>query len=144
MAMPLQQLLLLLLLLLLTSSLPAPAAAASPPSPDSYCQVSPPLDYSDALYAGWPQIPVAAEVLVYNGTAERRTYAHHPELFASGPSGSGGGDPAGRAAVGAFRDFFFFPVRAVPGVVEHVSTPGSCLADLKTSRIWQMLTRIHH
>ena len=51
---------------------------------DDYWQVSPPLNYSDVLYAGWNQIPIQKEVIVYNGTAVGRTYAHHPQLLAVG------------------------------------------------------------
>ncbi|CZR57931.1 uncharacterized protein PAC_07821 [Phialocephala subalpina] len=54
--------------------------------PDEYWQVTPPLNYSDVLYAGWDQIPVEKEVLIYNGTLIGRTYAHHPQLLAVGPS----------------------------------------------------------
>jgi len=46
---------------------------ASIPSPDSYWQVSPPLNYSDVLYAGWDQIPVQKEVIIYNGSLLNRT-----------------------------------------------------------------------
>ncbi|RDW75879.1 hypothetical protein BP5796_06700 [Coleophoma crateriformis] len=52
--------------------------------PDKYWQVTPALNYSDALYAGWEQIPFEKEVLVYNGSAIGRTYAHHPALLAVG------------------------------------------------------------
>lgn len=61
---------------------------ATAPSPGSYWQVSPPIDYSDNLYAGWPQISNPRNVLVYNGTLEKRTYAHHPELYYSGETGT--------------------------------------------------------
>lgn len=54
------------------------------PSPDQYWKVSPPINYSDPIYAGWPQLKVAAEVLVYKGTEVNRTYAHHPELYHDG------------------------------------------------------------
>ncbi|KAJ4372850.1 hypothetical protein N0V83_003141 [Neocucurbitaria cava] len=54
------------------------------PSPDSYWQVSPAINYSDPLYAGWPQLKVDTEVLVYKGTELNRTYAHHPELYYDG------------------------------------------------------------
>ncbi|KXH53055.1 hypothetical protein CNYM01_11898 [Colletotrichum nymphaeae SA-01] len=57
---------------------------AKPPPPDTLWQVSPPLDYNDKLFAGWKQISVEAEIQIYNGVAENRTYAHHPELFAIG------------------------------------------------------------
>lgn len=57
---------------------------ASIPSPDSYWQVTPPLNYSDVLYAGWDQIPVEKEVLIYNGSLLNRTYTHHPQLYADG------------------------------------------------------------
>lgn len=61
-----------------------PTASAAPPSPGSLWQVSPPLDYNDTLYAGWDQISVEKEIQIYNGVAQNRTYAHHPELFAVG------------------------------------------------------------
>ncbi|KAL3301093.1 bnr repeat domain-containing protein [Colletotrichum asianum] len=70
----------MLLLLLLVSTWLRPIAGAPPP-PDSLWQISPPLNYSDVLYAGWEQIPVQKEIQIYNGSAENRTYAHHPELF---------------------------------------------------------------
>lgn len=54
---------------------------ATPPPPDSYWQVSPPIDYNDTIYAGWSQINNTQNILVYNGTLEERTYAHHPELY---------------------------------------------------------------
>ncbi|KAK0370420.1 hypothetical protein CLIM01_12216 [Colletotrichum limetticola] len=57
---------------------------AKPPPSDTLWQVSPPLDYNDNLFAGWKQISVEAEIQIYNGVAENRTYAHHPELFAIG------------------------------------------------------------
>ena len=57
---------------------------AMPPAPDSLWAVSPPLDYDDPIYAGWKQIPIVKEIQVYNGIANNRTYAHHPELFAVG------------------------------------------------------------
>lgn len=41
--------------------------------PDEYWQVSPPLNYSDVLYAGWNQIKVEKEIEVYNGVDIRRT-----------------------------------------------------------------------
>lgn len=47
----------------------------------SYWNVTPPLDYSDPLYAGWAQLNASAEVEVYNGRAAQRTYAHHPQLY---------------------------------------------------------------
>lgn len=56
----------------------------SPPSPDQYWKVTPPIDYTDPIYAGWPQLKVDAEVLVYKGTEVNRTYAHHPELYHDG------------------------------------------------------------
>lgn len=59
-------------------------AKAIPPAPESLWQVTPEIDYSDHLYAGWDQIPTVKEVEVYNGVAHGRTYAHHPELFAIG------------------------------------------------------------
>lgn len=59
-------------------------SAFAPPSPENYWQVSPPINYSDTLYAGWPQLKVSAEVMVYKGTEENRTYAHHPELYHDG------------------------------------------------------------
>lgn len=62
--------------------------AATPPPPDSYWQVSPPINYNDSLYAGWPQINNTQDILVYNGTAENRTYAHHPELYYSSATGT--------------------------------------------------------
>lgn len=64
--------------------LAAALVAASPPAPDTLWQVTPEIDYSDHLYAGWDQIPTVSEVQVYNGVAHKRTYAHHPELFAIG------------------------------------------------------------
>ncbi|KAF1973959.1 hypothetical protein BU23DRAFT_553634 [Bimuria novae-zelandiae CBS 107.79] len=57
---------------------------ADDPPPNSYWQVSPPINYSDPLYAGWPQLRTEAEVLVYKGTEFNRTYAHHPELHYDG------------------------------------------------------------
>ncbi|RBQ84444.1 hypothetical protein VDGD_09860 [Verticillium dahliae] len=59
-------------------------ARPDPPPPMSLWQVKPYLDYDDQLYAGWDQIKVVKEVEVYNGQAENRTYAHHPELYAIG------------------------------------------------------------
>ena len=41
--------------------------------PKEYWQVSPPLNYSDVLYAGWEQINVQTEVEVYNGVDIGRT-----------------------------------------------------------------------
>ncbi|KAI8294250.1 hypothetical protein K4K56_002817 [Colletotrichum sp. SAR 10_98] len=72
----------MLLLLLISTWLRLIAGA--PPPPDSLWQISPPLNYSDVLYAGWEQIPVQKEIQIYNGVAENRTYAHHPELFSIG------------------------------------------------------------
>ncbi|WYZ45708.1 hypothetical protein EsH8_VIII_001024 [Colletotrichum jinshuiense] len=66
------------------ATLRLPTASAAPPSPGSLWQVSPPLDYNDTLYAGWDQISVEKEIQIYNGVAQNRTYAHHPELFAVG------------------------------------------------------------
>ena len=61
------------------------AAAGTPvPEPGSYWQVSPPLNYSDEIYAGWPQLKVDGEAVVYRGTDFNRTYAHHPELYYDG------------------------------------------------------------
>ena len=54
------------------------------PAPDSYWRVSSALDYSDELYAGWPQLEVDGEAVVYRGTDFNRTYAHHPELYYDG------------------------------------------------------------
>ncbi|OBR05652.1 Bnr repeat domain-containing protein [Colletotrichum higginsianum IMI 349063] len=68
---------------LLSASQWLPAWAAPPP-PGNLWRVWPPIDYSDKIYAGWGQIPVEKEVQIYNGVAENRTYAHHPELFAVG------------------------------------------------------------
>lgn len=68
---------------LLTLLIPA-IQAHDPPTPDSYWQVSPPINYSDPIYAGWPQLKVDAEALVYKGTEVNRTYAHHPELYYDG------------------------------------------------------------
>lgn len=48
-------------------------AAYTPLSSDQYWKVQTPLNYSDVLYAGWPQIPVASEVEVYNGVSFNRT-----------------------------------------------------------------------
>ncbi|KAF6834529.1 BNR repeat domain-containing protein [Colletotrichum musicola] len=59
-------------------------ARAAPPPPGNLWRVWPPIDYSDVLFAGWEQIPVEKEVQIYDGVAENRTYAHHPELFAVG------------------------------------------------------------
>jgi hypothetical protein len=42
-------------------------------SPGDYWQVTPALNYSDTLYAGWEQIPVLKEVIVYNGSLVGRT-----------------------------------------------------------------------
>ena len=58
--------------------------AQAPPPPDQYWKVSPPINYSDPIYAGWPQLKVDAEVLVYKGTEVNRTHAHHPELYHDG------------------------------------------------------------
>ncbi|KAF2029367.1 hypothetical protein EK21DRAFT_67770 [Setomelanomma holmii] len=55
-----------------------------PPAPGSYWQVSPPINYSDPIFAGWPQLKVDVEALVYNGTQVGRTYSHHPELYHDG------------------------------------------------------------
>ncbi|KAI8626228.1 hypothetical protein F5Y19DRAFT_447632 [Xylariaceae sp. FL1651] len=57
---------------------------AIPPAANTLWQVSPPLDYSDRLYAGWEQVPVAKETEIYIGVVEERTYAHHPQLYANG------------------------------------------------------------
>lgn len=54
------------------------------PNPTEIWQVKPPINSSDALYAGWSQIPVIKEIEVQNGVAESRTYSHHPELFSIG------------------------------------------------------------
>ncbi|TEA12830.1 hypothetical protein C8034_v005568 [Colletotrichum sidae] len=62
----------------------SPLVRAAPPPPGNLWRVWPPIDYSDALYAGWDQIAVEKEIQIYNGVAENRTYAHHPELFAVG------------------------------------------------------------
>jgi hypothetical protein len=62
----------------------ATPSAAAPPDPSNLWQVVPEIDYTDPLYAGWDQIPVIKETEVYNGVTEKRTYAHHPELFAIG------------------------------------------------------------
>ncbi|OHE99291.1 hypothetical protein CORC01_05332 [Colletotrichum orchidophilum] len=67
---------------LLLASLWLARIHAKPPPPDTLWQVSPPLNYTDTIYAGWQQITVDAEIQIYNGVAENRTYAHHPELFA--------------------------------------------------------------
>ncbi len=61
-----------------------PLTSAKPPPPGNLWWVWPPLDYSDPLYCGWDQIPFVKEVEIYNGVANSRTYAHHPELFAVG------------------------------------------------------------
>ncbi|PSR80526.1 hypothetical protein BD289DRAFT_462467 [Coniella lustricola] len=58
-------------------------SAASTPNPDSYWRASPPIKYTDTVNAGWSQISNATDLLVYNGVAENRTYAHHPELYYS-------------------------------------------------------------
>lgn len=42
-------------------------------SPKDYWQVSPPIDFSDELNAGWKQIEVVREREVYNGVAAGRT-----------------------------------------------------------------------
>lgn len=42
------------------------------PAPEQYWQVSP-LNYSDTLNAGWEQISVEKEVLIYNGSEIGRT-----------------------------------------------------------------------
>ncbi|KAK7754715.1 hypothetical protein SLS62_003273 [Diatrype stigma] len=64
------------------------SSSRPPPAPlDSYWQVSPPLNYSDPLYAGWPQLAVDREVLVHRGTDVARTYAHHPALHYDGQHG---------------------------------------------------------
>ena len=42
--------------------------------------VSPPLNYSDEMYAGWRQLPTLTEVELYNGRRFNRTYAHHPQV----------------------------------------------------------------
>lgn len=61
----------ILVVSLLCLSRNAQATAVLPP--DEYWQASPPLNYSDALYAGWDQIPVEKEIMVYNGTEIGRT-----------------------------------------------------------------------
>lgn len=58
--------------------------ASDPPAPDSYWQVSPPINYSDPIYAGWPQLQVDKEAIVHRGTDVGRTYAHHPALYYDG------------------------------------------------------------
>ena len=73
----------------LGAATPRPGAQAEShgapiPAPDSYWQVSPPLNYSDEIYAGWPQLEVDREAVVYRGTDFNRTYAHHPELYYDG------------------------------------------------------------
>lgn len=40
---------------------------------DHYWQVTPTIDYTDVLYAGWDQISVEKEILIYNGSAIGRT-----------------------------------------------------------------------
>lgn len=54
-----------------------------PPAPDSYWQVSPPINENDTLYAGWKQIP-EEHIIIYNGSEVGRTYAHHPSLYVVG------------------------------------------------------------
>ncbi|GAP92938.1 putative bnr repeat domain-containing protein [Rosellinia necatrix] len=82
--------------------LPVLAALAAPPAPDTLWQVTPPLDYSDRLYAGWAQVPVVAEAAVYVGAAEGRTYAHHPQLFSTADADGGDGDGGGGSTFLAF------------------------------------------
>ncbi|RYP10817.1 hypothetical protein DL764_000439 [Monosporascus ibericus] len=69
-----------------TSALYGAQAGTPPPplAPGEYWQVSPPINYSDPIYAGWPQLKVDKEVVVYRGTDVGRTYAHHPELYYDG------------------------------------------------------------
>lgn len=55
--------------------------AADQPEPNRLWQVTPEIDLTDELYAGWDPISVVKETEVYNGVAENRTYAHHSELF---------------------------------------------------------------
>ena len=52
-----------------------------PPAANGIWQVAPPLDFNDALYAGWSQIAVVKEIEVSNGVQLCRTYAHHPHIF---------------------------------------------------------------
>ena len=66
------------------AALIAISRAQSPPDPMSLWQVTPEMDVTDHLYAGWSQIPVVKEIEIYNGVSHNRTYAHHPELFAVG------------------------------------------------------------
>ncbi|KAF7534821.1 hypothetical protein G7054_g5911 [Neopestalotiopsis clavispora] len=61
-------------------------SVAELPSFTNYWNVTPPLNYSDVLYAGWPQLPTLSDIEVYNGVAQGRTYAHHPEIYASNNS----------------------------------------------------------
>lgn len=57
--------------ILLLMFLSETSASILPPS--EYWQVTPSLNFSDVLYAGWEQIPVEKEVLVYNGSLIGRT-----------------------------------------------------------------------
>ncbi|RDK46538.1 hypothetical protein M752DRAFT_310069 [Aspergillus phoenicis ATCC 13157] len=46
--------------------------------------VTPEIDYSDPLYAGWDPIPDVVNIEIYNGAHEQRTYALHPILYSRG------------------------------------------------------------
>jgi hypothetical protein len=50
---------------------------------NEYWQVSPPLNYSDVSYAGWNQILVEKETMVYNGTEVGRTVRSIPAVACS-------------------------------------------------------------
>jgi hypothetical protein len=58
------------LFILLTITLSADAGVLPA---DEYWQVSPSLNYSDVLFAGWNQIPIEKEIEVYNGINVGRT-----------------------------------------------------------------------
>ncbi|KAF1954511.1 hypothetical protein CC80DRAFT_475708 [Byssothecium circinans] len=75
--------------LALALSLLTPQTLALPPPPNTIWQVTPPLNHTDALYAGIPPLPLSSQTLVYNGTQTGRTYAHHPSLYHSGGGGGG-------------------------------------------------------
>jgi len=49
--------------------------------------VTPAIDPSDTLYAGWNQIQNVTNIEVYNGISLNRTYAHHPILYSRGSGG---------------------------------------------------------
>ena len=69
------------LILLLQTAKALEHPVPTPPITTNYWAITPPLNHTDALYAGLPQLRVLSETLVYNGTQIGRTYAHHPSVY---------------------------------------------------------------